>query len=114
MAVRPKTASDGAASADATIEGDGALAVRGVLNFDTVPGVYAKSLAWVQKSQGAITVDLKNLQRADSAGLALLVEWLHLARRQNRELKFVNVPEQVRSLIRVNGLSQPLGIGNQS
>jgi phospholipid transport system transporter-binding protein len=110
VVARAKTISGGAASAEASVEGDGTLTVRGVLNFDTVPDVYTRSLAWVQKSQGAITVDLKNVQRADSAGLALLVEWLHLARRQSRELKFVNVPEQVRSLIRVNGLSNALGV----
>jgi phospholipid transport system transporter-binding protein len=110
VAARSKTASAGAGSAEATVEGDGTLAVRGVLNFDTVPDVYTRSLAWVQKSQGAIAVDLKDVQRADSAGLALLVEWLHLARRRNRELKFVNVPEQMRSLIRVNGLGRALGV----
>lgn len=113
MATRAKTTAAGAASAEATVEGDGTLAVRGVLNFDTVPDVYDRSLAWVQKSQGAITVDLKDVQRADSAGLALLVEWLHLARRRNRELNFVNVPEQVRSLIRVNGLGRALSVDSR-
>lgn len=100
------------ATAEATMDGDGTMTVRGVLSFDTVPEVFAKSAAWVQKSQGAITIDLKNVDRADSAGLALLVEWLQLARRRNRELTFANVPEQVRSLIRVNGLSTALGISS--
>lgn len=97
--------------AQATAEGDGMLTVHGVLNFDSVPDVFAQSAAWVQKSEGAITIDLKNVERADSAGLALLVEWLHLARIKGRELKFVNMPEQLRSLIRVNGLSKALGVG---
>ncbi|HEX9811906.1 MAG TPA: STAS domain-containing protein [Burkholderiales bacterium] len=113
MATRSKKAASGAANAEATVEGDGILAVHGVLNFDTVPDVFAKSAAWVQKSQGRITIDLKNVERADSAGLALLVEWLQLARRQNRELTFANVPEQVRSLIRVNGLGQALKINQR-
>lgn len=107
-----KKAAPGAANAEATVEGDGALTVRGVLSFDTVPGVFAKSAAWVETSQGAITIDLKNVERADSAGLALLIEWLQMARRQNRELSFRNVPEQVRSLIRVNGLTNALGVGS--
>jgi phospholipid transport system transporter-binding protein len=102
------------APAQATAQGDGVLTVRGVLNFDSVPEVYAQSAAWVQKCEGAITIDLKDVERADSAGLALLVEWLHLARAKNRELKFTNVPEQVRSLIRVNGLNKALRVDNQS
>ena len=108
-----KTMVPGSATAEATVEGDGMLSVRGALSFDTVPDVFAKSAAWVRKSQGAITIDLKGVERADSAGLALLVEWLQIARRENRELRFANVPEQVRSLARVNGLSNALGIGNR-
>jgi phospholipid transport system transporter-binding protein len=98
------------ATAEATMDDDGTLTVSGVLSFDTVPDVFAKSAAWVQKSQGAITIDLKNVNRADSAGLALLVEWLQLARRRNLSLTFTNVPEQVRSLARVNGLSNAIGV----
>jgi len=98
------------AAAEATMDDDGTLTVSGVLSFDTVPDVFAKSAAWVQKSQGAITIDLKNVDRADSAGLALLVEWLQLARRRNLSLTFANMPEQVRSLARVNGLSNALGV----
>lgn len=92
------------------MDANGTLTVSGVLSFDTVPDVFAKSAAWVQKSQGAITIDLKNVDRADSAGLALLVEWLQLARRRNLSLTFANMPEQVRSLARVNGLSNALGV----
>lgn len=114
MTSRSTKSAPGGATAEATVEGDGMLTVSGVLSFDTVPDVFARSAAWVQKSQGAITIDLKNVERADSAGLALLVEWLQLALRQNRELRFANMPEQVRSLIRVNGLSKALGIGNPS
>lgn len=107
---RPSSSGSVVAPAQATAQGDGVLAVRGVLSFDTVPDVYAQSAAWVRKSEGTVTVDLKDVERADSAGLGLLVEWLHLARSKGRELKFVNVPEQVRSMIRVNGLNRALNI----
>jgi phospholipid transport system transporter-binding protein len=110
VSARSRKTAAGAAIAEATVAGDGLLAVRGVLSFDTVPEVYAQSAAWVQKGQGEITIDLKNVERADSAGLALLVEWLQLARRRNRELRFTNVSEQVRALVRVNGLGQALSI----
>lgn len=113
MAARSKKISADAASASATADGDGMLTVRGVLSFDTVPDVYAQSAAWVQQSQGQITIDLKDVERADSAGLALLVEWLQLARRQSRELQFTNMPEQLRSLVRVNGLDKALNLNSR-
>lgn len=100
--------------AQATAQGDGVLAVRGALTFHTVPDLFRQSSAWMQKSSGLVTIDLKDVQRADSAGLALLVEWLHLARGKGRDVRFVNVPEQVRSLSRVNGLSRALGFNNHA
>jgi phospholipid transport system transporter-binding protein len=52
------------------------------------------------------------VSRADSAGLALLVEWQRLARRAGRELRFTDIPEQVQSLIHVSGLSQAFGLND--
>lgn len=112
MTPRSSVARPGGTQAQASAQGDGVLAVQGVLNFETVPVVLAQSAAWMQKVQDTVTIDLKGVERADSAGLALLVEWLHTARSKGRELKFVNVPEQVRSLIRVNGLSRALKINS--
>jgi len=99
-----------APSAEATVESNGSLAVRGVLSFDTVPDVYARSTAWIQGARAPISIDLQGVKHADSAGLGLPLEWLHLAQRQNRQLRFVNVPEQVRSLARVNGLGKAIGV----
>lgn len=50
--------------------------------------------------------------QADSAGLALMIEWLQMARDGKRELVFANIPEQVSELIRVNGLQQMFGLDN--
>lgn len=93
-------------------QGDGVLRVSGALTFETVPDIFDGSLAWLQKANGAVTIDLDGIERADSAGLALLVEWLRRARATGRDVKFVNVPAQMRQLIRVNGLNRALGIDN--
>lgn len=104
---------DGASAASegaAVTEGNGVLSATGSLTFDTVPRLLDQTRPWLQKPGGAIAVDLKGVTRADSAGLALLVEWLRLARLKDRPLTFSNVPEQLRSLIRVNGLDRALGL----
>lgn len=100
----------GGNGARAIVDGDGTLRIEGALTFDTVPDVLRQSAEPIQRTGGAVRVDLQAVTRADSAGLALLVEWLHLARSKSRELTFVNVPEQLRSLIRVNGLEESLGV----
>jgi len=88
---------------DAALDGD-ALNVSGMLTFDTVPEALVRTAAWVAGAVAA--VDLANVERADTAGLALMVEWLRLARAAGRTLRFVKIPDQVRAIIRVNGLSR--------
>jgi phospholipid transport system transporter-binding protein len=90
---------------------DGTVAVSGALTFETVPEYFAASNGWLGGS-GALTVDLQGVTRVDSAGVALLLEWLARARAANRALAFVNLPEQVQHMIRVSGLHQAFGIDN--
>lgn len=89
---------------------DDAIEVAGPLTFDTVPRVHADTAGWFRSGAGEITVDLAGVSRADSAGLALLVEWLRLAKAAGRDLRLANVPEQLRSIVRVNNLSEALGL----
>jgi phospholipid transport system transporter-binding protein len=81
--------------------------VSGALTFDTVPGLFHSSNAWFS-GEGELVIDLARVERADSAGLALLIEWLRRARVANRPLRFTGMPAQVQTLIRVNGLSDAL------
>jgi phospholipid transport system transporter-binding protein len=82
-------------------------AVSGALTFDTVPALYQSSAAWFA-GEGELTLDLAGVSRCDSAGLALLIEWLRRARHADRPLRFANLPAQVQTLIRVNGLQDAL------
>ena len=81
--------------------------IVGALTFDTVPGLYQESGAWFAGS-GDLIFDLGKVERTDSAGLALLIEWLRRATLANRKLQFANIPEQVQTLIRINGLQDTL------
>lgn len=87
-----------------------AIEVSGPLTFDTAPRVLADSAGWFASAPGDITVDLRDVSRADSGGLALLVEWLRLAKDAGRNLRLANVPEQLRSIIKVNNLGAALGL----
>jgi phospholipid transport system transporter-binding protein len=81
--------------------------VVGALTFETVPDLYQNSANWFQGA-GELTLDLAQVERADSAGLALLIEWLRRAKAANLTLRFANIPTQVQTLIRINGLQDAL------
>lgn len=79
----------------------------GTLTFATVPAIYAQGQALFDKN-GAITVDLDGIQRTDSAGLALLMEWMRIAQRQNKTIRFQNIPAQLLAIARLSGLESLL------
>lgn len=82
----------------------GRYQVLGPLTFDTVPEVYAKFAPWAGPAREFV-IDLARVERADSAGLALLLEWLRAAHAHDRGIRFVNIPAQLRALIHVSGLT---------
>jgi phospholipid transport system transporter-binding protein len=88
-------------------QGGGLFLLDGELNFDTVPSVWLRSLELFADTAD-LAVDLGGVTRSDSAGLALLIEWLRFARQQHKPIRFQNLPGQMRALIEVSGLEQVL------
>lgn len=85
---------------------NGVFEISGRMTFQTVPQFLAHTDKLLQGNARPVTIDMQGVTLADSAGLALMIEWLQLALAANREVVFANIPEQVRDLIRVNGLTQ--------
>jgi len=88
--------------------GDGYYVVDGELTFYTVPQAWQASRALLDEAGKSIRLDLKNVKHADSAALAYLVEWLRETRRQNIEFHILNMPEQLKSVVRVTGMERLL------
>jgi len=77
------------------------LHISGNMVFVTVPSLLHQStLLMVGRKQWII--DLAGVRHSDSAGLALLLEWLGQAREDRFEIKFRNIPD---SLLRIARLS---------
>jgi len=91
-------------------QADGRYAIRGRLTFQTVPQFFEHTKEILGAGNGSVTVDLAGVTLADSAGIALLVEWQQQARAAGRGLTFANLPEQVRKIIHVSGLQQAFDI----
>lgn len=86
---------------------EGRLALLGELTFETVPGL-SKDLESMFKQCPRLRIDLSGLDRVDSAGLALLIEWTRLTRALGHGLEFINIPRQLLTIARVSGLDQIL------
>jgi len=53
----------------------------------------------------SVRIDLSEVSDADSAGLAVLLQWVREARREGRELFFAHLPKRLADLARISGVS---------
>jgi len=94
-------------SASMEVSQGGGFVLKGVLDFSSVPVVWRqhKHLLETQKN---ITLDLSGVEHSNSAGIALLLDWLRYTRSKGVALVFTNMPEQMQSLARVSGVADLL------
>jgi phospholipid transport system transporter-binding protein len=82
---------------------DGGHRLEGALTFASVP-----KLAAAHPRHPAAEIDLGGVTRADSAGLALLLEWQRTAGEDGDELVYRDLPEQLAAIARVSNLAELL------
>jgi len=85
--------------------GHSRLGVEGVLDFDTVVPLMDQSRRYFAGESRRLEVDLQGVRRANSAGLALLLEWLELAQERGISLRFRNLPESLARLAAIANLT---------
>jgi phospholipid transport system transporter-binding protein len=92
-----------AARASASFESVGGerSRVTGALGFTSVTPLLPLGSAAIQEGRAAI-IDLSAVTSSDSSGLALLIEWLSVARGAKRSLHYENVPTQLHQLARLS------------
>jgi len=74
------------------------IRISGNLDAASVPARLRESARWF-KADHELTIDLADVSRADSAGVALLLDWLRQAQTARTQLAFANAPEQMRAII---------------
>lgn len=77
--------------------------LSGDLEFATVPDLEHEA-RHLFKEHDQLDIDLQQVRRSDSAGVALLVEWVRQAEKYQCKLRFFNIPEQMLAIARVSSL----------
>jgi phospholipid transport system transporter-binding protein len=86
-------------------QGDGLFVVDGDLTFATIDKKTVKSFDFL-KAAKYVTIDLGRVTCTDSAGLALMIEWIKVSRHYRVQLRFKNIPDQLRNLAKLSGFDQ--------
>ena len=72
------------------------------LRFATVAQLRRAGLALIEAAERSLVLDLSRVPTVDSAGLALLIEWLARARAVRKTLHYAQPPDALRALARLS------------
>jgi phospholipid transport system transporter-binding protein len=89
------------------VQADHRALLSGELRFDTVASMLDVGDRVIRGGHLAV-IDLAAVSAGDSAGLALLIEWLSVARAVNRPLRYENIPSQLHQLARLSEVEELL------
>jgi phospholipid transport system transporter-binding protein len=83
---------------------EGAYELRGEMSFETAAQILkASDRHFPQHAE--TEVNLSQVDKADSAGLALLLEWKSQARRRSATIRFVDLPASLLAIARTTEVS---------
>jgi anti-sigma B factor antagonist len=84
--------------------------LSGEVNFTSTTKVRAKFNEYLQRSDGALRLDLGGLSYMDSSGLAVFIELKKKLRSQGRELEIVDLHPNAEKVFRLTQVAEMFGI----
>lgn len=92
--------------------GEGRFALSGEMSFDTAERILkASEDPFEEHTQ--LEIDLSGVTMSDSAGLALLLEWVTWANHTVREIRFTGMPERVMAIAKTTEVERLLTRGER-
>jgi phospholipid transport system transporter-binding protein len=92
--------------------GDGHFALSGEMSFDTAERILQASEQPFEEHT-RLEIDLSGVTLSDSAGLALLLEWVTWANHTVREIRFSGMPERVLAIAKTTEVDELLTRGER-
>jgi phospholipid transport system transporter-binding protein len=84
----------------------GVYRLEAPLTFASVASLHGEGVRILDSASNGLTLDLQSVPAVDSAGLALLIDWLGEARAKSRRLKYAQPPQALLSLARLSDVEK--------
>lgn len=99
---------------DFTLEdkGDGHFTLAGEMSFETAEKILQASERPFEEHT-RLEIDLSGVTKSDSAGLALLLEWVTWANHTVREIRYSGMPERVLAIAKTTEVDELLTRGER-
>lgn len=85
------------------------LAVIGEMDFSNITALYKKGVLELDQ-RSEIIFDFSQVTSTNSAGLALLVEWVKFAHQRKKSIQFKNLSLDLIAIAKIAGVDRLLGI----
>ena len=92
--------------------GDGSFSLKGEMTFETAEDILRASAAPFDEHT-QLEIDLSGVTDSDSAGLALLLEWVTWANHSVREIRFTGMPDKLLAIARTTEVEPLLTRGER-
>ncbi len=104
--------SDTSGTFEVVASGNGRFAARGPLTFATARQAREQGLQSLASAAGReLEVDCGGITASDSAGLAVLLDWLGAVKRAGRSLRYTHLPQGLLALGRISEVEELLERG---
>jgi len=84
-------------------ETTGEFQLSGIVDFESVPQLLHQTHTLFSDNQD-VTVNLYGVEQSNSAGLALIIHWLQLAKEKKLSIQFKNIPSQLLEIAKISGI----------
>lgn len=84
---------------------DQVILLKGELGFSNVMSAYHESLPYLASCH-EFKFDFSGVTDSDSAGLALIIEWIKLAKQMRKQIHFKSVSQDLMSIAKASGLDK--------
>ena len=93
-----------------TATAPGRFEAHGAMSYESAARALQAGLVLIPHGSQC-TIDLSKVSEADSAGLAVLVEWLATARLRKTTIHYEGIPAQILAVARISDLDELLTDG---
>ena len=88
----------------------GRIVLQGPVTIEHVTGLTRQGIALFDNQ--SLTVDLASVTDVDSTIISMLLEWLRASQKNSQSLQFINLPENLASLIQLYGVAELIPVNS--
>jgi len=82
--------------------------LSGAITFENFPVMRQRGIDAIDASPGEACLDIGGIDHANTLAVGAMVAWFRHGEHRNTRVKFINVPDDLRKIIRVSGLTDIL------